>query len=461
MNKAYCRAAFMVAIASLSTTSVFKAADVHEHQQYEEARNAINNHDVVKLQTILKQMPSLTTMKDSEGKTLMHHAAASVPFPESKYDVNLNTIFLPLGVVPFFITLILKNVPGIKTKIFALGALIYAIYRLSPYLYSYAFGDSVKEEYPHYRALLGTIASHTNKNNDVVDDFDKSPLEYALKTHSFGVIKLLENEGKGGKLLHPLTQPLSFHFEQGGTTVPEKSRIVFLGEVHNDLECIMLNFKAMESLAKPGDVILLEGLDFNSKEPRDVAKQIAGTLQGLTGFLFDDDSEALLNKAVKRSSALPSKVSIYGWESGNIGLSVWASVGALIAAGIVLPLLFSPKTLLIIGGVLGALDYTAFFEKTGISKIIKQLFIEIVFPFLVVTRNNDMIEVIKTIDAELPADNTIFVMAGAAHLPSLKGEDSCSCYTKSLQEYLEGKQYTILVPKHIQAIRAEICGVPA
>ena len=95
MNKAYCRAAFMVAIASLSTTSVFKAADVHEHQQYEEARNAINNHDVVKLQTILKQMPSLTTMKDSEGKTLMHHAAASVPFPESKYDVNLNTVFSP------------------------------------------------------------------------------------------------------------------------------------------------------------------------------------------------------------------------------------------------------------------------------------------------------------------------------------------------------------------------------
>ena len=174
--------------------------------------------------------------------------------------------------------------PGIKTKIFALGALIYAIYRLSPYLYSYAFGDSVKESTPHYRASLGTIASHTNKNNDVVDDFDKSPLEYALKTHSFGVIKLLENEGKGGKLLHPLTQPLSFHFEQGGTTVPEKSRIVFLGEVHNDLECIMLNFKAMESLAKPGDVILLEGLDFNSKEPRDVANRLQALCRASQDF---------------------------------------------------------------------------------------------------------------------------------------------------------------------------------
>lgn len=467
MNNSYFIVALLIALAPLHPPALLGIArtgteDSSTYQeQFQEALNAIKEHDAAKLKTILNKRPSLATIQDSQGKTLMHHAASSIAFPESKYEANLKTFVLPLFTVPFSITLILKNVPGIKMKVLALGALFYAVYKIGSQLYNYAFGDTVKETYSDYHALMKVVGSYGHENNDVLDNNDKSPVEYALKTHSLEVIELLEAQGKGGKIIHQLAQPLTAHFEQWGTAPPEKSRIVLFGEDHGDLESIVLNYKAIETLAKPGDAILVEGEDFNNTGPIDIVKDISNSLQIITGSMLDDRLETTLNKAVNRSS-LASKVSAYGWENGTDDALFYAAAATFFASSIALPLLFSPTTLLIITTALLALGYSDFFDKTGIGKMLSKTSFQAALPFLVTNRNENMVKALDTLDAQLPADSTIFVVAGALHLPlPFEGNDLCSSHTKSLAKYLEEKRYAIMLPKKLYAECAQSCGIVA
>ncbi len=97
---------------------------------YEMALQAIHSHDVPRLHELLNYLPNITTIKDDQNKTLMHHAAASIPAVPPQGRIAFLSI--PLMVISCAVTLLLKNVAGVRNKILALGLVSYFFYQATP-----------------------------------------------------------------------------------------------------------------------------------------------------------------------------------------------------------------------------------------------------------------------------------------------------------------------------------------
>ena len=400
--------------------------------QFTQALAAIKAHDVSALETLLKNDPLLTEMKDDKGKTLMHHAGASVsPLDSKRIASRFLSFFTRFSAFPFFSTLLLYNVSGMRNKLLSLGAL-FAIYQAAhSKITDYFDQDMTVQEAPAYPVIIDRIAAHASDSNAMenIDYEDKTPIEYVLYSHSLDTLSSLIVQKKGGTLIHPLLQPLSFHFTQQGNQPVEKARIIFLGESHENLENHLLNYKALETLAKPGDVVLVEGIDFTSGQVP-VSENLAERLLEIVKPSLNQKD--LLTSAVDQSS-FPHKVSMYGWEKeNNIPHFVKA---AFTIPSILTALCISSKKCVATAAVAGGL-----LAYLGAKIEVTENIADILIPFVGSSRDSGMIDAIEEIDSILPQTNSIFVIAGAGHLEN-------SSYNQSFQEYLKDKKYTILVPK--------------